>query len=152
MLARLKDLFSPATQEEDHLDPEQLRVATCVILLEVARSDDEFSDGEREKIVGVLTSRYALSKEDAHELIETATRARDESYDLFQFTSRINESCSINEKLEIIEEIWHVVYADHSLDGHEDYVMHKLRKLFNLTHGQLIDAKVRVLDTMRDKL
>jgi hypothetical protein len=35
--------------------------------------------------------------------------------------------------------------VDGRLDKHEDYLMHKLSKLLNLYHGQLIDAKLRVL-------
>jgi uncharacterized tellurite resistance protein B-like protein len=34
------------------------------------------------------------------------------------------------------------VYADGHLDKHEDYLMHKLANVFDLTHKELIGAKI----------
>ena len=48
------------------------------------------------------------------------------------------------EKRQIIEEVWRVIYADGALDAHEDYLVHKLAKLLNLNHPQLIEAKMTV--------
>lgn len=152
MLDRIKDLFAaPKTEAppEDH--DERVRVATCVILLEMARVDEEFSPEEREQIVRALRNRFSLSDEEAHELIEAATESRKESVDLWSFTHQINEACTTAEKLEITEEVWRVVYADGGMDGHEDYLAHKLAKLFNLTHPMLIEAKLKVLKEVRGK-
>jgi uncharacterized tellurite resistance protein B-like protein len=149
MLARLREIFSSKSDDTPELDEEQLPIAVCVLLLEVARADEEFSADERAHVVETLRARYALSDEDAHELIEIATASREESYDLWHFTHRINETCSIPEKVAVIEEVWRVIYADGILDAHEDYLVHKLAKLLNLTHPQLIDAKLKVLGRPR---
>ena len=66
------------------------------------------------------------------------------SIDLWQFTNLINQNYSTDEKLQIIETMWKIVYADGRLDKHEDYLVHKLSNLLRLTHKQLIDAKLRV--------
>lgn len=146
------DLFSPDESDNtSKTSEERLPIATCVVLLEMARSDEEFSDSEREQIVSSLTKRFSLSNEDAHELIEVATASRKDSVDLWSFTSQINQACTMEEKIVITEEVWRVIFADGSLDGHEDFLVHKLRKLFNMTHKMLIDAKVRVLDESRGK-
>ena len=34
---------------------------------------------------------------------------------------------------------------DGKLDRHEDHLMHRIARILNLTHPELIDAKVRVL-------
>ncbi|MCP4642028.1 MAG: hypothetical protein GY851_16415, partial [bacterium] len=47
---------------------------------------------------------------------------------------------------QIIEEVWRVIFADGRLDGHEDYLVHKLARLLNLNHPQLIAAKVKVME------
>lgn len=149
MLSRIKDLFTPDLKLEEHLDDEHLRIATCVVMVAVARADEDFSDAERDAIVEALQRRYDLPPDEAHELVEAAEHAQKGSRDLFQFTNCINQSCSMAEKIEIIEEVWRIIYADHSLDRYEDHIVHRLQKLFNMTHKQLIDAKLHVLESIR---
>jgi uncharacterized tellurite resistance protein B-like protein len=152
MLGRIREIFnsSSATAEEtEQSHEERVRVATCVLMLEAATADSEYSEEESASVMQTLRSRYKLSKDDAEELMDVARQRRDDSFDLWQFTNQININCTIGDKLEIVEEIWRVVYADGKLDGHEDYLMHQFRKLLNLTHKQLIDAKMKVLDESR---
>ena len=151
MLARIREIFTAKATVEvtEQSREERIQIATCVLMLEAATADSEYSEDERVHVMQTLRTRYKLSKDDAEELMEVARKRRDDSFDLWQFTNQININCKIDEKLEIVEEIWRVVYADGRLDGHEDYLMHKFRKLLNLTHKQLIDAKVKVLDESR---
>lgn len=127
------------------IGPHDLRVAACALFLEMAAIDGEFSEEERERIVSVLTSDYGLSSEYAAALLESSERELKGSIDLWQFTSLINQNYSLDEKLQIIELLWKVVYADGCLDKHEDYLVHKLANLLRLSHQQLIDAKMKVL-------
>ena len=131
-------------KEEDRA--ERIQVATCALLLEVANSDDEFSDIERDNIVQILERDFELSDEYAKELMELSDKEREESIDLWQFTNLVNEHYSIEEKIKIIEMVWKVIYADGKLDKHEDHLAHKLSNLLKLTHKQLIDAKLKVRD------
>ncbi len=155
MIQALKSLFSPETADSDVLPPssvreERLKVATCVVLLEMAMADDEFTAEERTSVDQSLRTRFALTEEDANKLIELATEERKESKDLWAFTHQINDSCNHDEKLEIIDEVWRVVVADGSIDGHENHLAHQLAKLFNLTHGELIESKTKILKEARN--
>jgi uncharacterized tellurite resistance protein B-like protein len=131
-------------KEEDRA--ERIQVATCALLLEVANSDDEFSDIERDNIVQILEKDFELSDEYAKELMELSDKEREESIDLWQFTNLVNEHYSIEEKIKIIEMVWKVIYADGKLDKYEDHLAHKLSNLLKLTHKQLIDAKLKMRD------
>ena len=131
-------------KEEDRA--ERIQVATCALLLEVANSDDEFSDIERDNIIQILEKDFKLSDEYAKELMELSDKEREESIDLWHFTNLINEHYSIEEKIKIIEMVWKVIYADGKMDKHEDHLAHKLSNLLKLTHKQLIDAKLKVRD------
>ena len=144
MLERLKNVFARVPEATPATNADRLRIATCVVLMEVARADDEFSAVERERIVAALRQRFALSEAEAQELIETSAGARSNHHDLWHFTHTINEASSPDEKRQIIEEVWRVIYADKTLDAHEDYLVHKLAKLLNLNHPQLIEAKMAV--------
>jgi len=154
MIQSLKNLFSversdPKVDSTSDVRNARLKVATCVILLEIARADDEFTPDERQSIVNTLRERFSLSTDEAHELIEFATEEREQSKDLWTFTNQINQSCDRDEKLQIIEEVWRVVIADGSIDGHERNLAHQLAKLLNITHGQLIELKMKVLEKAR---
>lgn len=149
MLERLKK-FLDEPQGASPIDPgEVVRLATCVVLLEVARIDEEFSDDERERIVAMLQKRYGLSTDEAAELMDSSTASRAASSDLWKFTNQINEHCPHPEKIEIVEEAWRVVVADGGIHGHESHFMRTLGKLLNLTHPELIEAKVKVLEEER---
>ena len=149
MLGRILDVFGGKKDIPEISKQERLESATCVLLLEVAGADEEFSPEECDRVIETLCARFSLSQEQAEELIEAANTRRAQSYDLWKFTNEINESCGIEEKKEIIAEVWRVIYADGTLSAHEDYIAHKLGLLLNLTHPDLIAAKVLVLEELR---
>ena len=78
-------------------------------------------------------------------LIVEAEKELEESVDLWQFARLINENYSNEEKIEIIETLWRIVYVDGKMDQYEHYLMNMLKKLLRLSHDQLIDAKLKVL-------
>ena len=149
MLSRILTLFSASESkgsEAPSAKHDGLQLAVCVLMLEVATVDDEFSPEERTHIVDTLRDRFSLAHSDAAELMELAEHTRNKSADLWKFTNHINTNCSVDEKLEILEEVWRVIYADGELGGHEDYIVHKLAKLLNLAHPELIRAKMAVIE------
>lgn len=125
-------------------ETERVQVATCALLLEIAHSDEEFDDAERNTILTIVQREFDLSKELAHELLDLSKKEREKSIDLWQFARAIRENYSVEEKTKVMETVWEVIYADGTLDPHEDYLVHKLSKLLGLSHKQLIDAKLRV--------
>jgi len=135
----------PAGKKESVHD---IRIATCALLLEMSQIDGEFSESEREGIVSAIKKECEVDDEYVSEIIETADKELKGSLDLWQFTSLINRNYTQEEKIKIIETIWHIAYTDGRLDKHEDFLVHKLANLLRLTHRQLIDAKVKVRKSM----
>ncbi len=151
MIDLLKRFFGKSAGERSADKEEKashdVRIATCALLLEMANIDNKFSESERERIIHILKKDFQLSDEHTISLIEAADEELNRSIDLWQFTNLINQNYSEDEKLQIIETIWKIVYADGRLDQHEDYLVHKLAKLLRLTHKQLIDAKLKVIQS-----
>ena len=148
MLKKLAELFGTNTTNEVHAGPEALQLATCAILLEAAHVDDDFTQEEQRYIRDVVKSRFNLSDEDAHELLQAAENAREENAELFRYTREINENCTVDEKIRFVEEIWRIFYSDGKLDSHEDHMARKLRDLLNLNVPQMMDAKMRVKEEL----
>lgn len=150
MFKNLQNLFAQEEKQPEALDRgERVKIATCVLMLEVARIDEEFSDDERDRILTTLCERYALSDAEAQELMQLSTESREQSVDLWRFTHEINKLCKEAEKIEIVEEVWRVVVADGGIHGNETHFMRQLAALLNLTRHQIIDAKVKILDEVR---
>jgi len=148
MLDIVKRFFSKATADNSNAANQNtvhdLRVATCALFVEMARIDETFTEAEMESIISILKKKYGLSRELADALIEESNKELDESVDLWQFARLINENYSTDEKIEIVETLWQIVYIDGKMDKYEHYLMNKLKNLLRLTHGQLIDAKLKV--------
>lgn len=152
MIERLKKFFNiasgngPSGAEENR--EHDIRVASCALLLEIATIDGEFSDEEKDLIVRIVKDEYGLDEENALALIQDAHKEVEQSIDLWQFTNLINRNYSLEEKIRIIEMIWMVIYADGRLEKHEDYLVHNLAGLLRLEHRQLIDAKLKIKESL----
>jgi len=151
MLDSLKRFFSPTAAGEPGAsgsDPEHdVRIATCALFLEMARIDGKFTREEMETVLSIMKEKYGLSGEHADALVADADKELEDSVDLWQFARLINENYSIDEKLEIIETLWQMVYVDGKMDEYEHYLMSKLKNLLRLSHDQLIGAKKKVLNS-----
>lgn len=149
MIDFLKKVFgaeeSSYTAERGDIETHDVRLAVCALFLEMASVDEEFSDEEREQILTILKEEFDLSEEYINELVEAAEEQRRSTLDLWKFTAMINRNFDVEEKIRVVELLWRIVYADGKLNKHEDYLVHKISRLFNLKHSQLIEAKLRVL-------
>jgi len=149
MLNRIKSLLAAGPSGEPKLEHERIQVATCVVLLEMAHADEEFQAMEQTLVRDLLQRKFDLVEEDVSELIDFAQAQRRESLDIYQFTRQINDHFSRSEKMEMMESLWRIIYADGVLDKYEDYLVRQLAKLLRLGHEEMIEAKVRVLDELR---
>jgi uncharacterized tellurite resistance protein B-like protein len=145
----IQKFFAPQEQatstKEESTAQHNIYVATCALLVEMAQIDGEFSEQEKENLIRLLESEYTLSRDYINEITAIAEKKLKTSNDLWKFTNLINQNYDPPEKIKIIELIWKIVYSDGKLDKYEDYLIHKLARLLNLQHSELIDAKLRVL-------
>lgn len=146
MLNPLKALFdqfvAPAAES-----PQALQLATAVLLIEVMRADPAITDAERRAVVDALRRTFALAPAQIDALVELAEQTSREATDFFTFTSRVNESFSMQQKVDMIEAMWRVAYADGHLDAHENHVMRRIGDLLYVPHGAYANAKTRARDT-----
>jgi uncharacterized tellurite resistance protein B-like protein len=149
MLESLKRIFNKSKVEtsntEKQVSEHDVLVATCALFVEMARIDEKFTQAEEDTILSLLREKYGLSQEHADALLAEADKELEESLDLWQFASLINENYSVDEKIEIIETLWQMVFVDGRMDRYEHYLMNKLKNLLRLSQDQLINAKLKVL-------
>ncbi|MFN2238094.1 MAG: TerB family tellurite resistance protein [Thermoanaerobaculia bacterium] len=137
---------SPEEQEREH--HHRMRLATASVLLEIAYADDSFSISEKKDIVEYLRSRFDLDQDDARQLVESAEELRSETIDHFAMTNYIRQNSTIPERIEIVKEMWRLVYKDGNLHQYENYLVRKLAGLIGLEHHVMIEAKLAVQGEM----
>ena len=143
-LRRISGVNSKTVNQKPHHD---VLVAVCALFVEMARIDETFTPLEMKTILSILHEKYGLSQEHARAIVEEAERELEDSVDLWQFSNLINENYSNDEKVEIIKTLWKIVYVDGKMDRYEHYLMRKLKNLLRLSQKQLIEAKLKVLDS-----
>lgn len=147
MLKTLKDLFdslAPAKAAEPQDQAEhRLQLATAVLLVEVMRTDPDIDEAARAVVLSALRAKFALTQDEADRLVELAQQASREATDYFAFTSKVNESFGMEQKIRMIEYMWQVAFADGTLSAHENHVMRRLSDLLYIPHGAYVNAKQR---------
>lgn len=120
-----------------------LHLATAVLLVEVVRADHEHSAEEHQAVINALGERFALPPDAMDDLIALAQDTARTANDFHAFTSQVNERFTHPQKIELVESLWDVAYADAHLDAHENHVISKVAGLLHVTHGEYIAAKMR---------
>lgn len=123
----------------------ELQLALTALLIEAAHSDDRFDEAERRVIAELLERRFNLSGSDARMLLAAGEEAASESAELFHFTRIINERLSFEERVELIEMLWEVAYADRALDEYEDSLLRRVGGLIYVPDRERGMARQRVL-------
>jgi uncharacterized tellurite resistance protein B-like protein len=131
---------------------QKLQIATCALFLEVANSDDEFSDTEKEFIKTTMQKEFNLSNDTLEQLMQLSEQQTRESVSLYEFTDIINKNFSRNEKLSIIKNLWRLAYADGRLDKYEEYFLRIINQNLHLEHADMIAAKLEVKKEKENKL
>lgn len=122
---------------------QSLQVAAAALLIEVGRADFDMSDDELSRIGSALRKLFGLDPAQTDELISLA-RAEVESATSFHgFTSLINEHFEQPERVQLLELMWQIAYADDELEKHERHLMRKIAGLLHVSDQDYAASKVR---------
>ena len=130
-------------------EKKKLQIATCALFIEMAKSDDNCTDEERNEIVSIMQSTFDLEKEYADELIELAKSRLVQSISFYEFTGIINDNFSPDEKFELMKNLWRLIYTDQKLDKYEDQLVKRLGTMLHLEHKDVIAAKLMVKEEIK---
>src|SRR5690348_18374392 len=110
------------TEEHEGLssDRDTLQLAVAALLMDAARVDGALGEPERIAVRRLLERKFGLSIEASRTLAESGERQAERSAQLFGFTRTINERVPRERRVELIEMLWEVAYADGTLDPLED--------------------------------
>lgn len=149
MIDRVKRLFAaigakPPDQSKTG-GHDELHIAAAALLAEVALSDTNFDDQERAAVESLVATRFDLSETEARSLIDAAEQRAKDATHLLRFTRVIKDNFSPAERVELIEMIWEVVYADGERHDYEDSLLRRIAGLIYVSDRDRGAARKRVL-------
>ena len=86
---------SPNKKDDETISTEMFDdkaiLAICILMIEVSRSDDEFDEVEREKILSILKKKHKLDDVQLETIMKIANRKNEDMISLYEWTSIIKE-------------------------------------------------------------
>jgi uncharacterized tellurite resistance protein B-like protein len=147
MLRALKSFFGGDSAANDPATREQeLRLATAVLLVEVARADFAEAELEIGAIAALLEQHLGIAPAEVAALVAEARQEADRQVSLQAFTRQLHEELGTEEKLKVVELLWRVALSDSNLDKHEDHLIRKVAGLLYVSHSDLIRVRNRVTE------
>lgn len=122
---------------------DDVRLAACALLVELANVDGEFSPLEHQRILDILQRHFGVDEAGAEGLIADAKVASRTSVDDFVFTRQVVREYDLAQRMVLAELMWQVVLADGAVAGDESYLMRKLANLLQLEPAFLSEARRR---------
>ena len=147
MLRKIQKFFDerllPGGVSGDSDTEHVLRLGIAALLLEMTHMDGEVWPEQRKAAETAVLDHFDLEEEEVKELLALAEAERAESTDYFQFTSLINDAYTQDEKIRLVELLWHIAYANESLHKYEEHMVRKIADLLHVSHKAFIAAKFR---------
>ena len=122
---------------------DEMVLSICVLLIEVSKSDDDYDDSEKEKIIDLLKKQFSLNDDQIDILMIMADKKNDEIVSLHELTASLNKEYTYSEKKNVIKMLWDIAYSDGRIDKYEDYTIRKISDLLYIKHSDFIKAKTR---------
>lgn len=144
MLNRINDFINNllSADEDTANNQHSVEIACAVLLCEVMRADNAFTDSEQEKLSVIVAKQFSLSDQEVSTVLEQAFALSENANDFYQFTSRLNQHYTLDERIEIVTLLWQVAYADGELASIEEHIIRKIADLLHLRHSEYIATKI----------
>ena len=148
MLNKISAFFNELVEDfqnttEQHKDTElSLEICCAVLLCEVMRADSAFTEEEQDALSVIITNQFNLSAQEVSDILAKAFELSENASDFYQFTSKINQYYSLDERIKIVTLLWKVAYADGELASIEEHIIRKIADLLHLRHTEYIATKI----------
>jgi len=120
-----------------------LHEAVAVLLHEATRVDLTQSEDEAMVARAALATLFGLPDAECEVLLREGRERAARLTCYFAQVSVIKRALSLEQRIELIEQLWHVAYADGRLDPYEDHFVRKIAHLLYVPNTQCMLARSR---------
>lgn len=151
MLTKLQHFFEQylGKDSEDAIPLERrLQMASAALMVEMLHVDEQVTADEDKKLRQLLQQRFNLESSEIDSLIDLAHNEKHDATDYYQFTSLLNTHYSQQQKIDLVEDLWQLAYADRELDKYEEHLLRRLAELLHVPHQDFIRTKHKTLNNI----
>ncbi|MFV0512838.1 MAG: TerB family tellurite resistance protein [Jhaorihella sp.] len=138
----LKRLTRP---DPSPLPDSDARLALTALLVRIARSDNDYSAPEIDRIDRIAAARYGLSPFEAAALRTRAEALENEAPETVRFTRAIKDAVPYEERVAVVEAAWSVVLADGQRAQEEDALLRLVTNLLGVSDVDSALARQKVI-------
>lgn len=145
MLKRIAEILggSGAGSESGGQAHDEVQLAVATLMVEAAHMDSSFDDAERETITRHLAQRFELDHDAAERLIQAAEAKAEDNTELYRLSRTIKDSFGHEERVELMQMLWEVAYADGELHNFEANLMRRMAGLVYVSDQESGEARKR---------
>ncbi len=147
MISNIRKFFDKNLQRAAHDNTEQssrLPLATAALMFELMKTDNRYDQRESDALEQLLRMKFNLDAEKLSEIVALAEEESHKSTSLYEFTSLINTEYNNEERVQLVEHLWEVAFADQHLDRYEVHMIRKVADLIHVRHSDFIRTKLAV--------
>ena len=155
MLDALRKLLGTASTDEESethsFTAGDTQLAEAALMFHVIAVDGIVDDEERERLSELLSSKYGLSARDTETLISEARAADHEAIDLYAFTRTLRRVMDQDQRLQLIRNLWEMVFADGVVHELEDNIVWRVAELLDVEARDRMEIKRAVREEIEGR-
>jgi len=128
------------------LDVEKLE-GISALFIHVAKIDDNYTDKEKNIILGFLRS-FGSNEENINKILKKAENLENNSNQLLNFTNIIKK-ISLESKSIIVKELWKIILSDNTSDEYEANLMRRICGLIYFPDKMSGEIKMQVINNKK---
>ena len=136
--------LSPGSSADDAQKLKACELAGAALMVELMQSDHQLDQRESAEFIKVLEETFLLDPGDIDEIVNMAHEQASQATSLYEFTRLINDNYAYKDKVQLIQNLWRLAFADDELDKYEEGLIRRIADLIHVSHGDFIQAKHRV--------
>ena len=139
----LKKFFKKNEKKEQN----EKEIAITALLIHAAKIDENYTDVEEKIIKKALLNLNLSSEEKINELLASAKKKEKDSNQIIEYTKEIKKE-PMKFRLEIIEILWKIIYADGLSDDFESNLIRRVCGLLYISDKDNGTIKLKVQNSI----
>ena len=117
-------------------------INVAALLIHAAKIDENYSNKE-EEIIRQTLIKIGAKNENLNEILEKGKKIEEDSNHILDFTKEV-KNMSNQKKIEIIENLWRIIYSNNEADIYETSLMRKLAGLLYIDNDVMGNIKTKI--------
>ena len=117
-------------------------INVAALLIHAAKIDENYSNKEAEIIRQTLI-KIGAKNENINEILEKGKKIEEDSNQILDFTKEV-KNMDNQKKIEIVENLWRIVYSNNEADVYETSLMRKLAGLLYIDSDVMGNIKSKI--------